>query len=359
MRDKAEHEINTESEGLRDPSRVLVKKEKPGKKKSRKEEFDYSMKSDVVLRLNYDRYGVIIRDELIAKAANDRWNVAAAEVVRALLAAVLNEESRLNETRSNAAGLNAIVENIPKSVYPTLAAGIAGVTSKNASEVVRQYLNVMSGADLLDRSKGAPFLGGDDSSNPVFHVELEAVAVRIRASLMMELVRERLGARAARVLATVAKAHKITEQVVRNCAMIPLREARVAMAELQQMSLIETSEIPKNPLLKRQTMTAASEHHHWAMDLPRAYNVLLTSVYKTMGNILQRQASEREKRKGAIAREEQAIAKGADRTVLLAKDQEDLAELDDAVRKLTLAQARCEMVVFILRDLPGWPTRRT
>jgi DNA-directed RNA polymerase III subunit RPC3 len=43
---------------------------------------------------------------------------------------------------------------------------------------------------------------------------------------------------------------------------------------------------------------------------------------------------------------------------MTAKDQEDLADLDDVVRKLALAEARCEMVVFILRDLPGWPTRK-
>ena len=140
--------------------------------------------------------------------------------------------------------------------------------------------------------------------------------------------------------------------------MMPLKEARVALADLQRMSLIETSEIPKNIGLRRQTMTAASEHHHWGIDLPRAYNVLLASVYKTVGNIVQRRTAEREKRKAAMAREEQAYSKGANRSVLLAKDQEELAELDDVVMKLDLAEARCEMVIFILRDLPGWPTRK-
>jgi DNA-directed RNA polymerase III subunit RPC3 len=139
---------------------------------------------------------------------------------------------------------------------------------------------------------------------------------------------------------------------------MPLKEVRMHLAHLQSMSLIETSEIPKNPGLKKQTMTAASEHHHWGIDLPRAYNVLVASVYKTLGNILQRRSSEKERRKAALAREQQAFARGLDRSVMTAKDQEDLADLDDVVRKLALAEARCEMVVFILRDLPGWPTRK-
>ena len=138
--------------------------------------------------------------------------------------------------------------------------------------------------------------------------------------------------------------------------MIPLKEARIALAELQRLSLIETSEIPKSVNAKRTGMTANSEHHRWGMDLPRAYSALLASIYKTLGNILQRRASEYAKRKAAIDREAAAAARGG-RKLLTQQDQTDLDELDDVVRKLTLAEARCEMVVFILRDLPGWPTK--
>ena len=137
--------------------------------------------------------------------------------------------------------------------------------------------------------------------------------------------------------------------------MIPLKEARIALAELQKMSLIETSEIPKSVNQKRTNLTATSEHHRWGMDLPRAYNAMLASVYKTLGNILQRRASEYTRRQASIDREGAAMRLGG-RDVLIQKDQDELKELDDVVKKLTLAEERCELVVFIIRDLPGWPT---
>lgn len=137
--------------------------------------------------------------------------------------------------------------------------------------------------------------------------------------------------------------------------MMPLKEARQLLADLQKMHLIETSEISKFPNAKRQQMTATSEHHLWKIDLAKAYSALLTSIYKTLGNILQRRASERAKRQGAIAREDFVLRKSGERSMLSTKDQEELAELDDIMVKLALAEARCELTVFILRDLPGWP----
>ena len=111
-------------------------------------------------------------------------------------------------------------------------------------------------------------------------------------------------------------------------------------------------------MLKRQTMTSTSEHNFWSLDPARAYTVLLTSVYKTLANILQRQAAEREKKRPALDREMAAAKRGLGRDVLSQADQEDLKTYDDLMNKLSLAAARCDLVVFIIRDMPGWPTKR-
>lgn len=140
--------------------------------------------------------------------------------------------------------------------------------------------------------------------------------------------------------------------------MIPLRDARYFLSELQKLSLVETTEVPKFTGKSRTGLTAQGEYHLWSVDLPRVYNPLIASVYKTLGNILQRKASEIEKKKLVLAREERSKGQGQGREILQGKDQEDLAELDDMLRKLTLAEARSEMVVFILRDLPGNPGQK-
>jgi DNA-directed RNA polymerase III subunit RPC3 len=86
------------------------------------------------------------------------------------------------------------------------------------------------------------------------------------------------------------------------------------------------------------------------------YNALLASVYKTIANATQRKSAEVDKRKLVLDREARSMGVGG-RDRLQQKDQEDLAELDGIVKKLTIAAARSELVVFILRDLPGWPEK--
>lgn len=146
--------------------------------------------------------------------------------------------------------------------------------------------------------------------------------------------------------------------------MLPLKDARYILAELQKLSLVETQEVPKTAAKSRANMPSSSsaEYHLWAVDLSRCYSVLLSSVYKTMGNILQRRRAEMDKKKVVLAREQRVLGLGhgqeGGRGLLQLKDQEDLAELDDARNKLALAEMRSEMVVFVLRDLPGLPGQK-
>lgn len=132
--------------------------------------------------------------------------------------------------------------------------------------------------------------------------------------------------------------------------MIQLKDARHYLSELQKLSLVETQEVPKTAAKSRAGLPSSAEWHLWQIDLARVYSLLVAGAYKTLGNILQRKEAEVEKRRQVLQRE---MAGGRDR--LQAKDQEDLAELDDTRRKLAIAEMRSDMVVFVLRDMPGWP----
>jgi DNA-directed RNA polymerase III subunit RPC3 len=136
--------------------------------------------------------------------------------------------------------------------------------------------------------------------------------------------------------------------------MMQLKDVRSNLANLQRLGILETQEVPKGPqnAKVRAALGAAGEVHFWSLDQSRAYQILLESVYKTLGNILQRRAVEIERFVAVRAREERV---GGRREVLGQRDQDELKEWDDVCRKLGLAEARCEVVVFILRDLPGGP----
>lgn len=136
--------------------------------------------------------------------------------------------------------------------------------------------------------------------------------------------------------------------------MIQLKDARHYLAELQKLSLVETQEVPKTASKSRMGLPSSAEWHLWQIDLARVYNTLLQSVYKTLANIVQRRESEVESKSLVLTREKIAI----ERERLPRKDVEDLVELDDFRKKLGLAELRSEMVVFLLRDMPGFPGQK-
>lgn len=142
--------------------------------------------------------------------------------------------------------------------------------------------------------------------------------------------------------------------------MIPLREARQILSELQKLSLIDIQEVPKTAAKGRSPFPGA-DYHLWGIDLRKAYGFLLAGLYKTLGNIIQRQAKEVDRRAALLAKIDRPdlIAEGVDIAAYLsAKDQADLAELNNAQTMLSLAETRTELVVMMLRDLPGGiPTR--
>ncbi|WVO22875.1 uncharacterized protein IAS62_004218 [Cryptococcus decagattii] len=363
---EAAHDVRTANESLRAITRVLITKPKVDKSAKRRktgkavEESDYELKHDVHLRLNYDRYGVLMRNDLIVKAAEDRWNKGAGIVMRAVLDASLRDTSLLKDDRTHdPVGINSIISLIPPSSAPILLAGL-GLSSKSSiPDLVRAYLSVLAGEDQLTGSGAGAFLQREGSTNPGYKVEFEAICVKMREAMLSDLVREKLGDKAARVLAVVTRSSKAFETTIRDCAMLPLKDARYILAELQKLSLVETQEVPKTAAKSRANMPSSSsaEYHLWAVDLSRCYSVLLSSVYKTMGNILQRRRAEMDKKKVVLAREQRVLGLGhgqeGGRGLLQLKDQEDLAELDDTRNKLALAEMRSEMVVFVLRDLPG------
>ncbi|OCF75996.1 DNA-directed RNA polymerase III subunit RPC3 [Kwoniella mangroviensis CBS 8886] len=369
----AQYEIIQESESLQDIRRVLIERPKIDKDKSKKrgknkaafgggglDEFDYSLQQDVHLRINHDRYGILIRNELIVKAAEERWNKSFGIILKATLDAALNESSRLNEERTNdSIGINEIVSLIPTEDYKYLTAGLLISSKSTIPDIVRNYLNILSGDDGYSISgNNGNFLRRDNGTNPGYIVEFELICRRLKQNLLYQLVREKLGDKAARVLAVVNKSSKAFETTVRDCAMIPLKDARAHLADLQRLSLVETQEVPKTAAKSRMGLPTSAEYHLWAMDEARVYGVLLTNVYKTLGNILQRKSEEIENKKIVLARESRVENLEGGRGLLQLKDQENLLELDDYLKKLTLAEGRSEINVFILRDLPGSPGQK-
>ncbi|KAL7423505.1 RNA polymerase III subunit C82 [Cryptotrichosporon argae] len=317
------------------------------------------------LRVNYEKFDVLLRNEVIVKAAEDRWNRAAAEVMRAVLAATLDTQVSAAEKRTaRPAGVNTIMDHLAKDAaggVPTaklLAYGLAGGGKMSLPELVRQYLGLMAGDGELGPGSGGQghvvhaFLSKSEAgSSPTYLVEFDAVCAKVTDALVMELVRQRLGDKGARVLAVVMRAVNVSETMVRDCAMVPLRDARSTLSDLQKLSLIDIQEVPKTAQTKGPRF-ATSDFHLWRYDAPKAHAVLLANTYKTLANVLQRRAAELDARHVVLARAERPDLAGM-LDLLSQKDRDDVEDVQNVVRMLALVEARTEHVVMLLRDLPG------
>lgn len=209
------HETQAERAEWRNIAHILVVTERHVKKKTKSKdaEQEYSLKPDICLRINYDRYNVLIRDEAIIHAAEERWNLGAGVIMRAILACALKPESTMTDDRTPiSVSVNEILDKIPKDRISVIVHGMEGAKSSRHVEAVKQFLRVMAEEDAVLGS-GNPFLSVDVGST-AYKVEFERIAAKLRENLLAKLVRERLGDHAARVLAVVARAGKVSETTV-------------------------------------------------------------------------------------------------------------------------------------------------
>lgn len=214
MRSAATSEVDDERKAHRDPSKAL--REVKGKKKASREKEDdnWDVEDSMSLRVNYDKFNVLIRNEMLMKSAEDKWNAAAAEVLRAILAASLSTQTEARDIRTEqGVGLTSIVDEIPTSKHKLLMAGMAGSSSKNTPEIVRQYLAVMSCDDLASDQTVVRYLSHSTHQNPTYWVEIEAICTSLKANLLTELVRERIDEKAARILAVIARVQIASEHM--------------------------------------------------------------------------------------------------------------------------------------------------
>lgn len=133
--------------------------------------------------------------------------------------------------------------------------------------------------------------------------------------------------------------------------MMELKDCRSILSSLSSMCLIETQDVPRTAVRTR--LGPGQQYHLWQVDVRKVYSFLITTMYKTLGNLLQREEAEIAQRSALLEKMQRSDVTGRD--MLQLREQNELAELDKALEKIRLAQMRTELNVMILRDLPGGP----
>ncbi|CED85196.1 RNA polymerase III (C) subunit [Phaffia rhodozyma] len=356
--EKAWGRVSAERESWADWKMALRKE--IGKSKTKKPKLDddaLRISDSVYLYVNMDRFNVLIRNDLIVKAASDRFNVEAGSVVAAMLKSSHSSQMKVSEIRSDPVTIYQISQAIPRNLE--LFRGIfdpsSTLDSSSAPQAfIQTYLSLLGSEDNPTSSgQQAAFVGRSKSARDSagsYQVEFETVCRRLKRRVLDAVVRERWGDDAARVVAVVLKYGKMDEKHISKVAMLSPKDVRVITAALSAASLLELQEVPRTT-----DRTPARTFYLWHVDLARAYTALISHLYKSMANQIQRKEAELRAVTGLVERRNRVDVRESGGSLLGTLDRRDLEILEEKLMKLTLACQRTDLNVFILRDLPGGP----
>ena len=92
------------------------------------------------------------------------------------------------------------------------------------------------------------------------------------------------------------------------------------------------------------------------VDLPKTYSVLLTSAYKTLGNILTRRAHETSLVQALLDKRSRSDVSDNWEVLMGRAEREALEEYERKMEEMRVLEMRTEETVFVLKDLGrvGW-----
>ncbi|KZT26340.1 hypothetical protein NEOLEDRAFT_1155836 [Neolentinus lepideus HHB14362 ss-1] len=307
---------------------------------------EVDIQDDIYFRVNYDRYNVHIRNKLIESAARERYNDAAATVVRATLKATEGKQISVAEPRSDPISLATVASQLPDD--KDLSSGLVLSSShKKPSDIalIKDYLGMLACADnptAVGRSASFVSFGGSK-----IQVEFEIVCRRLRRRVLEAVTRERHGDDAVRIVRLLLDTGKMDEKQISKVAMMALKDVRPLLSALSADSLVSLQDVPRSA-----DRNPVRTFYLWYVDLTKAYTALLGYLYKSLYNIgMRRQAEAQEPGIKAVLDKRERSDVIQDERLLTRVEREMIYEWESKRDKLTVLEMRVEEAVFVVRDL--------
>ncbi|KAL9940661.1 hypothetical protein V8E36_000149 [Tilletia maclaganii] len=400
---------------------------------------------DIYLRINYDRFDVHVRDEIVYQAVREQYNTITADVFRLFAqagefgdtgrsgsgsgsggAAADTELSSTRMTtqdeRSAPISLNGLSINLPESLnlHHGFAKRVFGSSSSSSkkkdgsagpsrAELIAEYAAVLSCAeDISSAAKKRRFLapayagigssataaggaaeggaskaagkskmanghtadgaggaagstrlakaggggttvsaGGTRVSN-VYVVEYAEICARLKQAILKDVVGEKFGPAAVRVIGVLLEKGKLEEKYISKLGLLSLSHTRHICARLFESSLLGLQEVPKS-----NDRQPGRTFFLWYVDLPAAYAWLLEGMYQSLARAAQRRVEEARRERALVNKVERTDV-AASMTALLSEGEKAAWEaLQAALQQVAVAEQRLSNEIFILANLPG------
>jgi len=178
-------------------------------------------------------------------------------------------------------------------------------------------------------------------------VEYEKIGKRLRLKVFESFVREMWGEKATRIVRILLDKGKVNEEQIARIALMSKKEVQPLLTRLSEASLISLQDVPRGA-----DRTAIRTIYLWYIDLAKTYSVILTSLYKTLANIIERRSFETFNVSAVIAKLHRSDV-GGDEGMLGRGERVALGEWRAKRERLSVLEMRVEECVFVLRDLRG------
>ncbi|GAA5898808.1 hypothetical protein JCM5296_005613 [Sporobolomyces johnsonii] len=349
-----------------EPKRKKRRKRKGEPESSDEEEIelrkvDPPLPDEVFFRINEERFHIRWRAKLLTSFARDLYNPHVAAVLGVLLDIVSNETELMSEAQSRAVSLNELgvaYEKLPPSRKLDLSAAFAH-NKKDRSwppprgrtiDYILAICEVLSGQDQWGMSSREMFLlQVGEAQHAKWSVNFAILGKAMKRALVEAIVKEKLGQEALRCWRIMEAKGKLDEKHLARLAFLSVKDARETLGRLSDASLIEPQEVPRSA-----DRAPSRTIYLWFVDFNKVVTALVGHHYKALANVQAQRIRQLELHRGLVEKRERSDVR-ADPGLLTKRDREGIAELDQALEALAVAEMRIDEQLFVLREFDPDP----
>lgn len=324
---------------------------------------DYEIDPSVWLRVHYDRFDVHVRDEIMVDAVREKYNNTAAEVFRQLIHAGDSSMRRsVRDVRSAPISITTLAHKLPSELslqkgFDRRSFGKDKSALPTRQEFLAEYCAIFSHAeDVSGKSKTSRLMApASDSTTKTaggskvassLTVEFANVAERMRRDLLRNVVEDKFGGAAIRIMNILRDKGKLEEKHISKLALVSISETRDLCSRLFHASLLGLQEVPKT-----KDRDPAKTFFLWFVDEAKCRAWLLDHLYQSLARISQRRNDEMRRQLPLLRKVERSDVKQDTVGLLSEWERESWSRLQTVLQMLTVAEMRTEMDVFVMRDL--------
>ncbi|GAA6024508.1 hypothetical protein JCM10207_000399 [Rhodosporidiobolus poonsookiae] len=325
------------------------------------EKVDPPLPEESFFKLNEERFHIRWRAQLLKSFAAELYNPHVATVLGVILDIVSGETELMSEQVSRAVSLheiNTYFDRLPRDSKPDLSQTFAKhprdpswpPKRERSSDFILAICEVLSGMDQWGLSTREMFLlQQGEGSHAKWSVNWSQLGKAMKRALVEAVIKEKLGKTAIRCWRIMEAKGKLDEKHLARLAFLSVKDAREVLGRLSSAGFIEPQEVPRSA-----DRAPSRTLYLWFVDFNKVVTALVGHHYKALANVQAQRQHQLERRRGLVEKRERTDVR-EDESLLSKRDREMIAEMDQTMEALAVAEQRIDEQLFILREFDPDP----